>query len=90
MIQVYFNQIKALVDQYAATRFVLDANISFEMRPGGVGVGNGLRPTLCRSSESHLRQTQGGFFVAKRAEICYTMLGQVGKGLQSHGYYLGG
>jgi hypothetical protein len=37
VIQVYFNQVKAIVDQYAATRFVLDANVSFEMRPGGQG-----------------------------------------------------
>jgi hypothetical protein len=68
VIQAYFNQVKAIVDQYAATRFVLDANVGFEMRPGGVGVENGLRPTLCRSSESHLCQTHGGFSVAKRDE----------------------
>ena len=37
MIQAYFNQVKAIVDQYAATRFVLDANVSFEMRPGEQG-----------------------------------------------------
>ena len=37
MIQAYFNQIKAIVDQYAITRFVLDANVSFEMRPGEQG-----------------------------------------------------
>ena len=37
MIQDYFNQIKAIVDQYAATRFVLDAHVSFEMRPGEQG-----------------------------------------------------
>ena len=37
MIQAYFNQIKAIVDQYAATPFVLDANVSFEMRPGQQG-----------------------------------------------------
>ena len=37
MIQAYFDQVKAIVDQYAATRFVLDANVSFEMRPGGQG-----------------------------------------------------
>jgi hypothetical protein len=68
-IPTYFNQAKAMVDSYAATRFVLDAKVSFEMRPGGVGVENGLRPTLCRSSESHLRQTQGGFSVAKGPEM---------------------
>lgn len=37
MIQTYFNQIKAAVDQYAATRFVLDANVKFETRPGDQG-----------------------------------------------------
>jgi len=37
VIQAYFDQVKAIVDQYAATRFVLDANVSFEMRPGGQG-----------------------------------------------------
>jgi hypothetical protein len=37
MIQAYFNQVKAIVDQYAATRLVLDANVGFEMRPGGQG-----------------------------------------------------
>jgi hypothetical protein len=29
VIQAYFNQVKAIVDQYAATRFVLDANMGF-------------------------------------------------------------
>ncbi|HBY96400.1 MAG: DUF6516 family protein [Ardenticatenaceae bacterium] len=37
MIQAYFSQIKATVDQCATTRFVLDANVSFETRPGGQG-----------------------------------------------------
>ena len=37
MIQAYFNQIKVIVDQYAVTRFVLDANVSFETRPGEQG-----------------------------------------------------
>jgi len=37
VIQKYFDQIKASVDQYAATGFVLDANVSFEMRPGDQG-----------------------------------------------------
>jgi len=73
VIPVYFNQVKAIVDQYVAPRFALDANVGFEMRPGEVGVENGLRPTLCRSSESHLCQTHGGFSVAKRGEIWYDM-----------------
>jgi hypothetical protein len=37
VIPTYFAQIKALVDQYAATRFVLDAQVSFEERPGAQG-----------------------------------------------------
>jgi len=37
VIQAYFNQIKTLVDQYAATHFVLDASVSFETRPGEQG-----------------------------------------------------
>jgi hypothetical protein len=33
-------------------------------------------------SESHLRQTHGGFlFVAKRGQMCYTMLSQIEKGI---------
>jgi hypothetical protein len=37
MIQTYFAQIKATVDQYAATNFVLEAKVSFETRPGEQG-----------------------------------------------------
>jgi hypothetical protein len=37
-----------------------------------VGVENGLRPTLCRSSESRLREPPSGFFVAKLAEMWYS------------------
>ena len=37
MIQAYFNRIKAVVDQYAVTGFVLDTDVSFETRPGGQG-----------------------------------------------------
>lgn len=37
MIRTYFAQVKAIVDQYAATSFVLDAEVSFEMRPGQQG-----------------------------------------------------
>lgn len=42
MIQVYFAQIKTVVDLYAATSFVLDAKISFEIRPGNQGYLTGL------------------------------------------------
>jgi len=37
VIQTYFARIKALVDEYAATSFVLDAKVSFETRPGDQG-----------------------------------------------------
>lgn len=42
MIQAYFNRIKTLVDTYTATSLVLDASVSFEMRPGGQGYLRGL------------------------------------------------
>jgi hypothetical protein len=37
VIQAYFDQVKALINKYAGTRFVLDAKVSFEMRPGEQG-----------------------------------------------------
>lgn len=37
MIQTYFTQIKSLIEQYAATSFVLEATMHIEMRPGGQG-----------------------------------------------------
>ena len=37
MIQTYFTQIKRIIDQYAATSFVLETQIHFEMRPGNQG-----------------------------------------------------
>jgi len=37
VIQTYFAQVKAIVDQYAVTSFVLDAEVSFETRPGEQG-----------------------------------------------------
>lgn len=37
VIQTYFNQIKALVDEYTTTSFVLEANINFDARPGNQG-----------------------------------------------------
>lgn len=37
MIQNYFDQLKASIDQYAVTGFVLDTNVSFETRSGGQG-----------------------------------------------------
>jgi hypothetical protein len=37
VIQDYFDQIKALIDRYAAASFVLDSSVHFEMRPGDQG-----------------------------------------------------
>ena len=41
MIQTYFAQVKAIVDQYAVTSFVLDTEVSFETRPGEQGYLSG-------------------------------------------------
>ena len=41
MIQAYFTQIKAALDLYTATNFVLDAIIHFETRPGNQGYLSG-------------------------------------------------
>jgi len=37
VIQTYFAQVKAIIDQYAVTSFVLDTEVSFETRPGEQG-----------------------------------------------------
>jgi hypothetical protein len=37
VIRDYFAQIKAVVDQYAVARFVLDVKVNFETRPGEQG-----------------------------------------------------
>jgi hypothetical protein len=37
MIQTYFAQIKRIIDQYAATNFVLEARFNIDMRPGDQG-----------------------------------------------------
>ena len=55
MIQAYFNQVKSIVDQYAVTRFVLDANVSFETRPGEQGYLTG-SITFLDGSVLHFRE----------------------------------
>jgi len=40
-LQTYFNRIKAEIDRYAATRFVLDVKINFDSRPGDQGYVSG-------------------------------------------------
>lgn len=42
MIQSYFAQIKAVIDQYTAANFVLDSSLSFETRPGDQGYLHGV------------------------------------------------
>ena len=37
MIQTYFTQIKRIIEQYATTSFVLEAQMHFDMRPGDQG-----------------------------------------------------
>jgi hypothetical protein len=37
MIQTYFTQFQAVVDQYAATNFVVETNVNYETRPGDQG-----------------------------------------------------
>ncbi|HEY7494492.1 MAG TPA: DUF6516 family protein [Candidatus Tectomicrobia bacterium] len=51
MIQTYFTQIKRIIDQYAATSFVIEAKIHFEMRPGDQGYLTG---TLTFADDSKL------------------------------------
>lgn len=42
MIQRYFNELKRVIDSYAAAPFVLDAQVSFELRPGSQGYAVGV------------------------------------------------
>ena len=51
MIQTYFTQIKRIIDQYAATSFVLEAQMYFDMRPGDQGYLTG---TLIFADDSKL------------------------------------
>ena len=59
MIQDYFAQIKALVDQYAIASFVLNASVTFEIRPGEQGYLTG---TIAFTDESllHFREYLDG------------------------------
>ena len=51
MIQTYFTQIKRVIEQYAATSFVLEATMHIEMRPGDQGYFTG---TLVFADDSKL------------------------------------
>jgi hypothetical protein len=41
VIPAYFAQIKALIDRYASTSFVLDSTVNFDIRPGQQGYLSG-------------------------------------------------
>lgn len=36
-LQIYLDEVKEVVDRYAATHFVLEANVEFDIRPGEQG-----------------------------------------------------
>ena len=38
MIQTYFDRLKRVIDSYAAVPFVLDVQVSFELRQGDQGL----------------------------------------------------
>jgi hypothetical protein len=51
MIQTYFTEIKRIIEQYAATSFVLEARMHFDLRPGDQGYLTG---TLIFADDSTL------------------------------------
>ncbi len=55
MIRVYLAQIRAIVDRYAVTSFVLDTKVSFEARPGDQGYLTG-SITYADGSVLHFRE----------------------------------
>lgn len=55
MIQRYFNQVKSLVDRYAAMPFVLDVAIHLESRPGDQGYLTGVL-IFIDGSQLHFRE----------------------------------
>ena len=54
-MQTYFAQLQAVIDQYAATDFVLETNLNFETRPAGQAY---LAGTLSLSENSTLHFTE--------------------------------
>lgn len=42
MIQTYFDLLKRVIDRFAVAPFVLDAQVSFELRPGDQGYATGV------------------------------------------------
>ena len=55
MIQTSFTQIKRVIEQYAATSFVLEAQMHFDMRPGDQG---DLTGTLIFADDSKLHLSE--------------------------------
>jgi hypothetical protein len=55
MIQTYFAQIKRIIDQYAATSFVLEARLNIDIRPGDQGY---LTSTLTFADDSKLHVSE--------------------------------
>lgn len=55
MIQGYFNQIKDLLDRYARAPFVVDAAVTFDVRPGEQGYLTGSL-TFSDGSVLHFRE----------------------------------
>ncbi len=59
MIHAYFEQIKEIIDLYAAAPFVADAQVSFQTRPGDQGYFSGI-VTFINGSELHFREYLDG------------------------------
>ncbi len=55
LLQTYFNRIKAEVHRYAATRFVLDSKINFDLRAGEQGYLSGTIQ-FSNGSELHFKE----------------------------------
>jgi hypothetical protein len=59
VIQTYFDQIKALIDRFAATPFVLHTQLHFETRQGDQGYTTGTI-TFMDGSQLHFREYLDG------------------------------
>jgi hypothetical protein len=59
VIRAYFDQIKALIDRFAATPFVLDTQLHIETRQGDQGYTSGMI-TFMDGSQLHFREYLDG------------------------------
>ncbi len=74
MIQAYFAQVKEIVDQYGVTNFVLEARVSFELRPAGQGYLTGVF-TFADGSALHCRDSHHPWLdVNNEAHVCRNRL----------------